>query len=262
MEAFESFVALAMGAEGLSVSGPTKFKAKRKAKNGIFQEHGYEIDLIGARGDKLVLASVKSFFGSGGVRGAEVTGKNPGSGAEGYKILNDRKLRKDIIEKAAEVYGYKVEQIEMRLYAGKFKKGDEDSIREWCGREIAGGYPIQVIGVTEIFDAVKALASSKTYIDNPTIVAFKVMAEVENALAAKESKAKPVKKSSSKFNPEMPTEDLPVGAMAISKKDGISGLIIGYSNQGNSNPYVKIRNEDTGVTYIRAASTLELKKAK
>jgi len=262
LEAFESFVALAMGAEGLSVSGPTKFKAKRKAKNGIFQEHGYEIDLIGARGDKLVLASVKSFFGSGGVRGAEVTGKKPGSGAEGYKILNDRKLRKDIIEKAAEVYGYKVEQIEMRLYAGKFKKGDEDSIREWCGRETAGGYPIQVIGVTEIFEAVKALASSKTYIDNPTIVAFKVMAEVENVLAAKESKANPVKKTSSKFNPEMPIKDLPIGAMAISKKDGISGLIIGYSNQGNSNPYVKIRNEDTGVTYIRAASTLELKKAK
>jgi hypothetical protein len=85
MEAFESFVALAMGAEGLSVSGPTKFKARKKAKNGIVQEHGYEIDLIGARGDKLVLASVKSFFGSVGVRAEEVTGKKPGSGAEGYK---------------------------------------------------------------------------------------------------------------------------------------------------------------------------------
>lgn len=261
MEAFESFVALAMGAEGLSVSGPTKFKARKKAKNGIFQEHGYEIDLVGARGDKLVLASVKSFFGSGGVRGDEVTGKKPGSGAEGYKILNNRGLRKDIIEKAAAIYGYKVEQVEMRLYAGKFKQGDEDVIREWCGKEIAGGYPIQVIGVTEIFEAVKALASSKTYVDNPTIVTFKVMAAVEEASLAKESIKRPVKKSSSKFNPEMPIDELPIGAVAVSKKDGMSGLIIGYSNQGNPNPYVKIRNEDTGVTYIRAASTLELKKS-
>lgn len=260
MEAFESFVALAMGAEGMSVSGPTKFKAKRKAKNGVIQEHGYEIDLIGARGDKLVLASVKSLFGSVGVREEEVSGKKAGSGAEGYKVLNDKKLREDIIQKAADIYGYKVSQVEMRLYAGKFKQGHEEAIREWCGKQEAGGFPIQVVGVTEIFDVVKALASSKTYIDNPTIVAFKVMAAVDEEIAFKERKAASIQKSSSKSHPVMPIEELPIGAFAISKKDGVGGMIIGYSNQGNKNPYVKLRNEGTGITVIRAASTLELKK--
>ena len=262
MEAFESFVALAMGAEGLSVSGPTKFKAKRKDKKGVYQEHGYEVDLVGARGDKLVLASVKSFFGSVGVKAEEVTGAKPGDGAEGYKILNDRKLRSDVIKKAAEQYGYRESQVEMRLYVGKFQKNSEQVIRDWCAKEIAGGYPIQVIDVAEVYKAVKALSASKTYIDNPTIVAFKVMAAVEEAAEKESAEAQRKTKGAGKTAPEMPIEEFPIGEIAYSVKDGISGLIIGYSNQGNSNPYVKIRNEESGITYIRAASTLRLKKTK
>lgn len=248
-----------MGAEGLSVSGPTNFKAKRKAKNGVTQEHGYEIDLVGARRDKLVLASVKSFFGSVGVKAQEVSGQKAGSGAQGYKVLNDRKLRREVIKKAAEQFGYDITQVEMRLYVGKFQRNSEQEVRDWCAKEIAGGYPIQVYSVSEIFEAVKALANSKTYVDNPTIVAFKVMAAVEEA---GQQKQPTVRKKNGSVAPVMPVDDFPIGQVAVSKKDGVSGLIIGYSNQGNSNPYVKIRNEDSGITYIRAASTLRLKKTK
>lgn len=58
MEAFESFVALALETEGLVVSEALKFPVTRQTPSGL-QTHGYEVDLVGARADRLVLASVK-----------------------------------------------------------------------------------------------------------------------------------------------------------------------------------------------------------
>lgn len=57
MEAFESFVALALEAEELVVSEALKFPVTRQTPSGL-QTHGYEVDLVGARADRLVLASV------------------------------------------------------------------------------------------------------------------------------------------------------------------------------------------------------------
>jgi hypothetical protein len=62
MEAFESFVALALETEGLVVSEALRFDIPRQTTSGL-QTHGYEVDLVGARQDLLVLASVKSYFG-------------------------------------------------------------------------------------------------------------------------------------------------------------------------------------------------------
>ena len=87
MEAYESFAALAMETEGLVVSEAIKFPVKRqtgKVNYAEFQTHGFEVDLVGARRDKLVLATVKSFFGSAGVQGHEVTGERNGGG---YALL-------------------------------------------------------------------------------------------------------------------------------------------------------------------------------
>src|ERR1700722_4913359 len=64
------------------VSSGIKFSVKgqtRKATKEI-QKHGYEVDLVGARADKLVLASVKSFFGSQRVRAKDVTGDGANAG--------------------------------------------------------------------------------------------------------------------------------------------------------------------------------------
>jgi hypothetical protein len=66
MEAFESFVALALEDERLVVSEAVKFAVKRKTAKLAHDEvhtHGFEVDLLGARADKLVLCTVKSFFG-------------------------------------------------------------------------------------------------------------------------------------------------------------------------------------------------------
>ena len=183
MEAFESFVALSMAKEGLVVSGATKFMVKRKTKKAVYEEyqnHGYEVDLVGARSDRLVLATVKSFFGSIGVRPKEVSGESATAGASGYKILNDPELRDSIIKEACLTYGYKQDQVELRLYAGKFAgKNGEKEIREWAATQIVGSGPIRIFGVKEVVADVKALAASKTYVDNPALVAVKVLAYAE-----------------------------------------------------------------------------------
>ena len=74
---FEQFVAVAMESEGLIVSEAIKFPVKRltaRRDDDEWQTHGYEVDLVGARSDLLVLATVKSFFGSRGVVSEHVMG--------------------------------------------------------------------------------------------------------------------------------------------------------------------------------------------
>ena len=60
MEAFEQFVALALEAERLVVSSALKFPVKRRTRKTAYEEwqtHGFEVDLVAARADKLVLAT-------------------------------------------------------------------------------------------------------------------------------------------------------------------------------------------------------------
>jgi hypothetical protein len=70
MESFEHLCKVALEAEHFVVTGNVKFFVRRKTRkkgHPEYQEHGYEIDLVGARGDQLILAEVKSYFGSRGV---------------------------------------------------------------------------------------------------------------------------------------------------------------------------------------------------
>jgi hypothetical protein len=267
MEAFESFVALAMGAEGLVVSGPTKFKIGKTTKNGQLQKHGYEVDLVGARTDKLVLASVKSFFGSRGVQAAEVMGIGSARGSAGYKMLNDKKLRNSIIAQASKIYGYPESQIEMRLYVGKFHSKGESTIREWANKQTVGGFPIQIVGVREIVQAVKTLAEEKTYVDNPALVALKVLAAAEaeelrelkneaRAIKAQSRKSKTAPKAGAQLNHEVTKKLFPIGSYVVAKRDGVRGKILGYSDQGNKNLYIRFRSEETGQSWIRVANDL------
>jgi hypothetical protein len=124
VEAFESFVAVALESEGYVVSSAVKFRVQRRTKKVAYeewQEHGYEVDLIGARAGRLVLATVKSFFGSQGVRAEHVTGESDDERwRKSYALLNNRALRREVVKKAAARYGYKPNQVQIRLYAGRF----------------------------------------------------------------------------------------------------------------------------------------------
>lgn len=180
MEAFEQFVAVALAAEGLVVSSNLKFpiaRQTRKKTHTEIQEHSYEIDLAGARGDRLVLVSVKSYFGSKGVRYADVSGT--GKNSDRYMVLNDPAIRDGVIAGAAERYGYRKDQITLRLAVGRFAGKTDDNermIRDWCAGQLAGAGAIELVTVREIVERVRSVAQATTYVDNPVLVALKVLA--------------------------------------------------------------------------------------
>lgn len=180
MEAFEQFVAVALREEGFVVSEAVRFpvaKQVRKARIEI-QTHGYEVDLLGARADRLVLATVKSFFGSRGVQAREVTGAGGNTG--GYRLLNDPVIRDEVVKGAADRFGYTEQQVFLRLYVGKFvrrKDGTDDraAITRWCQATRAGGGRIEVFGVDDVVAKARSVAVRKSYVDDPVVVAMKVL---------------------------------------------------------------------------------------
>lgn len=183
MESFEQFVAVAMEAEGLIVSEAVKFPVQRqtrKAMHNEFQTHGYEVDLVGARADRLVLATVKSFLGSRGVVAEHVTGTGGDRKSRDlYMLLNDPLIRSGVVTAAAQRYGYTEDQVTVRLYVGRFaapvKRTHEPLIRDWAATQVVGGGPIEVYGLADVIEAVRAAAASKTYRDNPVLVTMKVL---------------------------------------------------------------------------------------
>src|SRR5437867_2072712 len=124
MEAYESFVAVALDEEGFVVSEAAKFPVQLKTSKSAYDEyqtHGFEVDLVGARSDRLVLATVKSFFGSRGVVSEHVVGTTTNDAArKRYALLNDPVVRRTVMRAAAKRYGYLLGQVELRLYVGRF----------------------------------------------------------------------------------------------------------------------------------------------
>jgi hypothetical protein len=178
MEGFEQFVAAAMQSEdpGLVVSSAVKFPVTRRTKKQAYEEtqtHGYEADLVGANANQIVLATVKSFFGSRGVVATAVAGT--GSSAGLYRLLNDAFIRDEVIKAAAERYGYKPDQVFLRLDVGKFSGKGEATVRAWCAKQRLASGPIEVYNVKEVVQLVKRKAGQTSYIDNASIAALKVL---------------------------------------------------------------------------------------
>lgn len=181
MEAFESFVALALETENLVVSEAQKFNFQRQTSSGL-QSHGYEIDLVGARADRLVLASVKSYFGSRGVAAEHLMGQAAKANLnKRYALINDQEMRTAVVAAAAERFGYPIDQVRLRLYVGRFagsrpgEPSHEQRIKDWCVNHTVGGGPIEVIDVHEVVSRVRTIAESKQYRDNAALVALKVL---------------------------------------------------------------------------------------
>lgn len=182
MEAFESFVALTLEAEGLVVSEAVKFPVTRQTAKAAYvetQTHGFEVDLVAARADRLILATVKSFFGSRGVVADDVMALGEPRANRLYAMLNDPVVRDALLNGASTRYGYRADEVEFRFYVGKFagdKKGEhERRIREWCSGQSIGVGPIQVFALQEVASAARRVAASRTYRDNPALVAIKVL---------------------------------------------------------------------------------------
>jgi hypothetical protein len=185
VEAFESFVAVALEAEHFVVSGGVKFRVKlltRKTAYTEEQTHGYEVDLVGARADCLVLASVKSAFGSRGVVAEHVTDDTSDERASRrYRLLNDEVVRTRVVAEAAKRYRYSPDQVQLRLYVGRFsgrKAGEhEQRVRAWAAEQRVGGGPIEVIGVQEVVRVVREAAGDTQYRDSAVLVTLKALQE-------------------------------------------------------------------------------------
>lgn len=182
MEAFESFVALALEAEGLVVSAAVKFPVRlqtRRTDHVEVQRHGYEVDLVGACAERLVLATVKSYLGSRGVVAEHVIGTTTNESArKRYSLLNRPEVRGKVVKAAAKLYGYRTGQVELRLYVGRFagSGAHEQEIRKWAKRQRVGAGPIGVYALNDVVGTVREAASDTQYRDNPVLVTMKVLA--------------------------------------------------------------------------------------
>jgi len=180
VEAFESFVALTLEAERFVVSEAVKFRVRVPVKSREqFQEHGFEVDLVGARRDRLVLASVKSFFGSQGVSVDHVLGlAKTETLNRRYAMFNRPVVRDEIVRLACDRYGYEGGQVEVRLYVGKWadRAGrHRERLNSWAAEQIIGGGPIKVFDVRDIAAKARELAKVTMYRDSPALVAIKVL---------------------------------------------------------------------------------------
>lgn len=268
MESFEAVVATALEAENYVVTGPITIKwfSPGHPKEKGEQPNRLEIDLVAARGDRLVLATVKSFFGSGGVFPKDVMGT--GRGASGYTMINDVKKRAELIELVAEKYGYKVSEVEVRLYAGKFAGVQgEQIIRDWASKQELGGGVLQIVNALQLSKVIFALARESHYQNNVAIAFAKTQLEAEliqsreDKASSKETKSKPVKSSSAgkTFMTLLEAERLfPLGSKAQSTKDGFTGIVIGYTQQHSAQPYVTIYDGITGVSKRRVVHSLKI----
>jgi hypothetical protein len=183
MESFEQLCRVSLEAEGFAVSGNVKFFVRRKTKRRDrreYQTHGYEVDLVGARARRLVLAEVKSYLGSRGVSRQGFTGladKGSRSRVSLFKLFNDRALRTKVVAEACKIYGYTPAQVQMRLYVGKFAGGHEHEVREHLERY--KNPPVQVVGLKEVVTSLVQLGKARTYIDDPVVMTVKALAAAD-----------------------------------------------------------------------------------
>jgi hypothetical protein len=179
MQSFEHLCKVALEAEGFAVTGNVKFFVRRKTRKTAhveYQEHGYEVDLVAARGDQLVLAEVKSYFGSTGVNRQGFRGladETRQTYYDRYKVINDPTLRSEVCARACEQFGYELDRLKLRMYVGKFANGHEHAVRAHLASLEP---PIQVVGLNEIVAALVGLAEKRTYIDDPVVMTVKALA--------------------------------------------------------------------------------------
>jgi hypothetical protein len=182
MEAFEHVVKVFLEDERYIVTSGVKFPIARpiqkKSGRKETQIHGYEVDLVGAKHDSLLLGSVKSYFGSAGVKRQGFPGiadSNKRTHFERYTMFHNTSVREGILQGASSRYGYPVERIRMALFVGKFHRPDETLVRDHLNAIVLPGGPIQVVGLVEIVDRLRDVSSRKTYINDPVVMTLKVL---------------------------------------------------------------------------------------
>lgn len=176
MEAFEHIVKVFLEFQGYVVTTNIKFPVRRKTKKAKYEEyqtHGYEVDIIGAKADSLLLGSVKSFFGSGGVnrqgfKGIADTTKK--TYYDQYKMFNVPEIYKGILVEASKRYGYPLKQIQVCLFVGNFSSGEEQLITRYLENK-----QIEVYDLRTIVNGLLKASKPSTYTNDPVLVTVKAL---------------------------------------------------------------------------------------
>lgn len=185
MEGFENVVRLYMERRGFVVATNVKFKLAKKTKKqerDEVQTHGYEVDIVAARANQLLLGEVKSFFGSAGVQRKSFAGlasKTNSDELARYRLFNDADHREQLIAEACKRYGYELSQVRVALFVGHFKRGDEDDITRHLKSLSTKGGPIEVYGPKAIAaDLMTSVLADGTYADDPVVSTLRLLEEV------------------------------------------------------------------------------------
>jgi hypothetical protein len=70
-------------------------------------------------------------------------------------------------------FGYKRDQLRLRLYVGEFASGHEDAVRRHLVRMTP---PVQVVGLREVVNVLVGLSARRTYVDDPVVMTVKALA--------------------------------------------------------------------------------------
>lgn len=183
MEAFEHVVNVYLQTQGYAVTTNVKFPVRQRTRRrdrAEYQTHGYEVDIVGARGGELLLGEAKSYFGSRGLVRDHFVGLGGSSETaralqRRMRIFNDSEIRDQVLEQAKETYGYPISKIRLGLFVGKFGGGHEEDIRRHLEGLRVGGGPVRIVGIQDISRQLISAIESSTYVDDPVIVTLRLM---------------------------------------------------------------------------------------
>lgn len=76
---------------------------------------------------------------------------------------------------AAQRFGFSLDQVELRLYVGKFASKNEDGVRTRSSTQVVSSGPIEVFAAAEVVEVVRELAKAKQYRDNAVLATIKAL---------------------------------------------------------------------------------------
>ena len=181
MDGLDQIASLYLEIEGFAVSRRVIFPVETvvyKAMRTERQTEVFEIDLVAARADKIRLCSVKSFLtsqeiGRQGFKGIADEGLRKTHFDE-YKLFNDPNIRRQVTELACQKYGYQTDQVELVLFAGKVKAGQEAMIRQHL-ESLAPHGLVTVLTAKEILPKVLEHCEQNISLNNPIVTMTKLL---------------------------------------------------------------------------------------
>ena len=175
MESYEHVAKVWMESKGYAVSTGVKFMLRLPTQKKAWdeeQEHGYEVDLVAARGDKLVLVNVKSYFGSKGLSLV---------GLKREKMFSRDEVWEGILHGACKRYGYSKDQVELWVVAGRVRRVEQTRVRDFLKEfSVRWGLRTEFFSAEDVAKGLIEATESRTYVNDPVIATVRTFRETRH----------------------------------------------------------------------------------